>query len=128
MLARRLIVAIFEPRIGVLKNFKAGDMGQVSNAILWSTLRALDVGVEIKRVGFANHALVSAELVKFLTVNSGVEAIEQLQNRVDILESNMADAIKDIKSANKAAASASNKADLTATSLAALEKRVRKLE
>jgi hypothetical protein len=68
MLARRLIIAIFEPQIGVLKTFKAGNMGQVSNAIFWSTLWALDVAIEIKRIGFANHALVSAELVKFLTV------------------------------------------------------------
>jgi hypothetical protein len=40
----------------------------------------------------------------------------------------MLDAIKDIKSADKAAASASNKADLAATNLAALEKQVKKLE
>jgi hypothetical protein len=40
----------------------------------------------------------------------------------------MADVIEDIKSSNKAAASASNKADLAATNLAALEKLVKKLE
>jgi hypothetical protein len=33
MLARRLIVATFEPRAGVLKTFKAGDMDQISKAV-----------------------------------------------------------------------------------------------
>jgi hypothetical protein len=83
MLARRLIAAIFEPRNGVLKTFKAGDMGQITKAMFWSTLRSLDVALEIKKIGMTNHPLVAAELVKFLTINSGVEAIKQLQTRVE---------------------------------------------
>jgi hypothetical protein len=79
MLARRLMVAIFEPRAGILKTFKTGDMEQTSKAVFWSTLRSLDIALEIKRIGFANHPLVSAELVRFLTVNSGVEVTEQLE-------------------------------------------------
>jgi hypothetical protein len=114
---------------GVLNTFKAGgDMGQVSNAIFWSTLWSLDIALEIKRIGFVNHPLVLAELVKFLTVNSGVESIEQLQVRVDTLETKMADAIKNIKSADKAATSASNKADLATKSIEVMEKRLKKVE
>jgi hypothetical protein len=89
MLARPLIVAIFEPRNGVLKTFKAGDIGQITKAMFWSTLRSLDVALDIKKIGMANHPLVSAELVKFRTINSGVEAIEQLQTRVEVLETQL---------------------------------------
>jgi hypothetical protein len=128
MLARRLIVAIFEPRNGVLKTFKAGDMGQITKAMFWSTLRSLDVALEIKRIGFANHPLVSAELVKFLTLNSGVEAIEQLQTRVEALETQLTEANKLAKAADKSATTACNKADLTKTTHELLMKRVAKLE
>jgi hypothetical protein len=128
MLARRFIVAIFEPRNGVLKTFKAGDMGQITKAVFWSTLRSLDVALDIERIGFANHPLVWAELVKFLTVNSRVEAIEQLQTRVDALETQLTEANKLAKAADKSATTACNKSDLTKTAHKALMKWVAKLE
>jgi hypothetical protein len=53
MLARRLLIAIFEPRAGVLKTFKAGDMEQTGRAVFWATLRSLDIALKMKRsVGF----------------------------------------------------------------------------
>jgi hypothetical protein len=128
MLARRLIVTIFEPRNGVLKTFKAGGMGQITKAMFWSTLRSLDVALEIKKIGMANHPLVSAELVKFLTVNSGVEAIEQLQTRVEVLEAQLTESNKLAKAADKSATTACNKTDLVQTAHALLMKWVSKLE
>jgi hypothetical protein len=128
MLARRLIVAIFEPVNGVLKTFKAGDMGQITKAMFWSTLRSLEVALEIKRIGLANHPLVSAELVKFLTVNSGVEAIEQLQALIEVLESQLTKSNKLAKATNKSATTACNKADLNKTAHELLMKRVSKFE
>ena len=128
MLARRLMIAIFEPRAGVLKNFKDGDMDQTSKAVFWSTLRSLDVALEIKRIGFANHTLVSAELVKFLTVNSGVEVTEQLELRIEELKTQLKASHKAVVSAEKASISASNKADEAKKAHAALERRVAKLE
>jgi hypothetical protein len=128
MLARRLIVAIFEPRNGVLKTFKAGDMGQITKAMFWSMLRSLDVALEIKKIGMANHPLVSAELVKFLTVNSGVEAIKQLQTRVEVLEAQLTESNKLAKAADKSTTTACNNTDLVQTTHALLMKRVSKLE
>jgi hypothetical protein len=128
MLARRLIVAIFEPRAGVLKTFKAGDMDQTSKAVFWSTLRSLDIALEIKRIGFANHPLVAAELVCFLTVNSGVEVAEQLELRIEELEARLTTAQKSFTSAEKASTSASNKADEVKKANEALGRRVAKLE
>jgi hypothetical protein len=128
MLARRLLMAIFEPRAGVLKTFKAGDMEQTSKAVFWSTLRSLDIALEIKRVGFANHPLVSAELVRFLTVNSGVEVTEQLETKIDQLETQLKTAHKALTSAEKAAINAANKADEAKKATDALAKRVAKLE
>jgi hypothetical protein len=113
---------------GVLKTFKASNMGQITKAVFWFTLWSLDVALKIKRIGFANHLLVSAELVKFLTVNSRVEAIEQLQTHVDTLETQLTEATKVAKAANKAATKACNKLDVTKTAHEALMKRVAKLE
>jgi hypothetical protein len=128
MLARRLMVAIFEPPAGVLKTFKAGDLDQTAKAVFWSTLRSLDIALEIKRIGFANHTLVSAELVRFLTVNSGVEVSEQLELRIEKLEADLSAALKQLVSTDKACTSASNKADEAKKGVAALDKRVIKLE
>ena len=67
---------MFEPRQGVLLAFKAGDREQISRAILWSTVRSLDIGLQIRKDKFANSPLVAGELVNFLAVNTGFESIE----------------------------------------------------
>jgi cell division septum initiation protein DivIVA len=84
--------------------------------------------LEIKRIGFANHTLASAELVRFLTVNSGVEVSEQLELRIEKLEADLTAALKQLVSTDKACTSASNKADEARKANAALDKRVVKLE
>jgi hypothetical protein len=103
-------------------------MDQSSKAVFWATLRSLDVALEIKKIGFANHPLVSAELVRFLTVNSGVEVTEQLELRIEELETQLTTAQKAVVSADKAATSASNKADEAKKANVELAKRVSKLE
>jgi hypothetical protein len=128
MLARRLLVAIFQPRAGVLNACKAGDLDQTAKAVFWSTLRSLDIALEIKRIGFANHTLVSAELVRFLTVNSGVKVSEQLELRIEKLEAALTAVSKQLVSTDKVCISASNKADEAKKANAALDKRVVKLE
>jgi hypothetical protein len=128
MLVLRLIVANFEPRAGVLKTCKAGNMDQTSNAAFWSTLQSLDITLEIKQIGFANHPLVAAELVRCLTVNSGIEVAEQLELRIQEFETKLTTAQKSLTSAEKAATSASNKADEAKKANKALAKRVAKLE
>jgi hypothetical protein len=67
-------------------------------------------------------------LVKFLTVNSGVEAIEQLQTRVEVLEAQLTKSNKVAKAADKSATTACNKIDLVQSAHALLMKRVSKLE
>jgi hypothetical protein len=111
MLARRLLIAIFKPRAGVLKTFKDGDMDQTSRALFWVTLQLLDIALKMKRIGLANDPLVSSELVRFLTVNSGVEVTEQLELRIGELELQLTAAQKALVSTDKAVTSASNKAD-----------------
>jgi cell division septum initiation protein DivIVA len=71
---------------------------------------------------------VLAELVRFLTVNSGVKVTEQLENRVEALETQLSESQKACKAADKAAQTASNKADEAQKVTNLLIKRVAKLE
>ena len=70
---------------------------------------------------FKNQPKVSSALVKFLAVNTGMEAIDSLEVRMEILEVNVMEALRAAKTAAANAATAKVFAD-------ELQKRVRQLE
>ena len=107
---------------------KVGDSIQIGQSIFWAQLQSLDVGMEIKALGFLNNPIVASELVEFLALNTGFESIVQLEKRVSSLESSMAEVKRTAMSAEKAATSAANKADEAKKLADLLQKRVFKLE
>ena len=111
-----------------MKTFKTRDMGQVTTAALWATLRSLDVANQLKSIGLANLDIVCSELVKFLLVNTGCEAITKLEAKVSELEKTKAELTKANKGAVASAATATNKVDELKKTVAGLEKRLKKLE
>ena len=75
----------------------------------------------VTELEFKNHSKVSNALVKFLAVNTGMDAVSSLEERMDKLEIDVKEALKLAKTGAANAA--------TAKSLAEdLQKRVVKLE
>jgi hypothetical protein len=127
-LAKRILTEMYEPRQGILKTFKAGNLEQTSASIFWATIRSLDIGLGFKRTGFENLHIVSSELVKFLLVNTGYESISSLEAKVCMLEGSNSDLQKTARNSEKSAVTASNKAGELKKLCESLTKRVTKLE
>jgi hypothetical protein len=127
-LAKRILTEMYEPRQGVLKSFKAGNMEKTAASIFWATIRSLDIGLGFKRTGFENLHIVSSELVKFLLVNTGYESITELETKVSVLEGQVSDLQKTSRNSEKSAVTASNKADELKKLSDSLVKRITKLE
>ena len=97
-------------------------------AYLWSALRSLTIAREFKNVGFADLQILSSEITKFLLVNTGYDSIEKLEEKVEKLEKERKDLISTCRGAVSTATTASNYVDGLKKTVAALEKRIQKLE
>jgi hypothetical protein len=64
-LAKRILTERYEPRQGILKTFKTGNIEHTSAFIFWATIRSLDLGLGFKSTGFDNLHIFSLELVTF---------------------------------------------------------------
>ena len=84
-------------------------------------------GVE-KKIGFKNLDVVTSELTKFLLINTGYNSVQKLETKVKELEESKKSQQSEVKAAVSSANTASNVANDTKKLLAALEKRVKKLE
>jgi hypothetical protein len=127
-LGKRILEEIAIPRNGVSNSFEAGKNDQVCQRILWSVLRTHDIMARYKRNAYKDDPTVSAELVKFMAVNTGFEALEVLAIKVKNMESDLATANKEALAATKTASSAANKTDEMKKLFDLLIKRVGKLE
>ena len=82
---------MFKPRRGTLNLFTAGENHQILLIIFYAVLRSLDKMGEVKNSNFRDHSSVNAKLVKLLSLNSSVEAVNKLQkDYVDISKTNTA--------------------------------------
>jgi polyhydroxyalkanoate synthesis regulator phasin len=108
---------------------QTGNPQHIAQVTFWVTLKFLEVMSRIRKYNFKDDPVVSSELVKFLTVNTGFEVVEQLSVKMKTLEeSNKELSIKGtskLKTSTNAAAA--KVAELT-KSIALLEKRVKDLE
>ena len=109
-LAKRILLEVYKPRMGVAKTFKTGVKGVdvIAQKIFWASMQSLDIAMEIRRVGIMEHHLVASELVKFLAVNTGIEAIEKLQTQVDQGQKTIQEAAKAAKEAGASAKTTAN--------------------
>jgi hypothetical protein len=127
-LGKRILEEIATPRNGVSNSFEAGNNEQVCQRIFWAVLRTHDIMARYKRNGFKDDPTVSAELVKFMAVNTGFEALEVMVVKVKAMEAEAASAKKEVAAAVKAAGVAANKTDEMKKLFDLLVKRVAKLE
>jgi hypothetical protein len=126
--ANRFWEDLYKPRAGVSRMLQTGNPQQIAQVTFWATLKSLDVMSRIRKYNFKDDPVVSSELVKFLTVNTGFEVVEQLSLKMKTLEeSNKELSIKANSNLKTATNSAAKVAELT-KSMTTLEKRVKDLE
>jgi hypothetical protein len=127
-LAKVILDEVGTLRNGVQGSFQVGNSNQICQKIFWAVLKSHDVMASYKRLNFKNHSLIATELVKFLAINTSFEAIDKVTAKAASLEIDVLEGKKQLAVANKAAASASNKADECKTKLDSFAKRLQTLE
>jgi len=130
--ATKLGVALMEyiakPRNVVHNSFKISNNLSVAKAISYANFRSLDLMAKIDVLEFKNSPVVTAELAKFLALNSSFEAVEKLQSSVTGITDNVSKALKEVTAASKTANTVGNTVDTLKGDLKGLIKRVKTLE
>jgi hypothetical protein len=127
-LGRRMLLELASPRNGVQNSFQTGKNDQICERIFWSVIKSHDVMARYKRHNYKDDPTVSSELVKFLAVNTGYEALDLLVGKMSTMESDVSTLKKELAASVKASSAAGNKADEVKKAFDLLLKRVVKLE
>lgn len=129
-IGRGMFTEIAVPRNGIQRAFEAGQNAQITQKIAWAVFRAHDIMARYRRHAHKDDPTVASELVKFLSVNTGIEAVKCVVLKVAEMESDASGAKREaaqaIKAAVKAAGMASNKVDELKKQEGALAKRLAK--
>jgi hypothetical protein len=123
-----MFTEIAVPRKGVQMAFQAGQNAQITQRVAWSVFKAHDIMAWCKRNAYKDHPRVASELVKFLAINTGIEAINRVVTKVEVMEGEVTTAKREAMTASRAALMASNKVDELKKVVEALAKRVGRLE
>jgi hypothetical protein len=127
-LAKVVMRTIGTPRVGTQRIFKAGNPDQIGQCIFWAVLRSQDEMATVRSLNFRDLPAVSSELVKFLTVNTGIEAIESLTTKVTSLEKKEETTQASLKELKKADSSIGSTADKASKTTSELDRRLKVLE
>ena len=127
-LATALITEVALPRRGALNSFEAGEGQQINGAIFYAVLRSLDKMIEIVGQNYKDSPVVSTELVKFLSMNTSVEAVDKLTEQGAILKTSIEEMQRKLNSVTKDCGTVGNKAESTKSELTSVKARVLKLE
>ena len=87
-LAMALLYHIAQPRMGIAQALHNTDYEQIKALTVYGIVRSLDAMAQISKDGFRNCYIVSSELVKVLSKNTGYELIDAISTRVHTLETN----------------------------------------
>ena len=76
-----------KPREGTFDSLEVGLHNKLFNAqdVFYNTLGSLDVIQEISNYNFTYHPAVSQELVKCLSLNTYVEAVDSLSAKMKVI-------------------------------------------
>jgi hypothetical protein len=127
-LGRRILEELALPRNGVGNSFEAGNREQVCQKVFWAAIRSHDIMARYKRNNFKDDPTVSAELVKFIAVNTGFEQLDTVALKVKAMEADVITSKKAAAEAIKTASAAGNKTDELKKVIDLLLKRIVKLE
>ena len=108
--------------------FEAGDAQQINQVIFYAVLRSLDKMTEVVVQNYKDAPAVSTELVKFLSMNTSVEAVDRLVEQVAEMKSSYGDMSRKVQGAGNTSTTVGNKTDKLKEEVADLRRRIVKLE
>jgi len=130
--ATKLGVALMEyiakPRNVVHNSFRISNNLSVAKSVSYAHFRSLDLMAKVEVLEFKNSPIVTAELAKFLALNSSFESVEKLQTLVGDMSDNINKAIKDSANAVKSANTIGNSVDVLKGDFKGVTKRIKTLE
>ena len=127
-LATALIQYIGTPRRGVMNSFQAGEAQSINHIIFYATLRSLDRMALILTKHCRDATAVSTELVKFLSMNTSVKAVDRLIEQSNEVQTTITTMTKSVSSVAKDSGTIGNKMDQLKNEVNELKKRIVKLE
>ena len=127
-LATALIREIGTPRRGAMNSFEAGDAQQINQVIFYAVLRSLDKMTLVVGQNYKDAPAVSTELVKFLSMNTSVEAVDRLVEQSAELKSSYADMARKVAAASNTSTTVGNNCNKLKEEVADLKRRIVKLE
>ena len=127
-LATSLIREIGIPRRGAMNAFEAGDAHQINQVIFYAVLRSLDKMAVVVGQNYKDAPAVSTELVKFLSMNTSVEAVDRLVEQATEWKTTFGDMSRKVQGAANTSTTVGNKCDQLKNEIAELKKRLVKLE
>ena len=108
--------------------FEAGDAQQINQVIFYAVLRSLDKMTEVVSQNYKDAPAVSTELVKFLSMNTSVEAVDRLVEQVAEMKGSYGDMSRKVQGASNTSTTVGNKIDKLKQEVAELNRRIVKLE
>ena len=100
----------------------------MSKVVFHAVLKSLDTMSEIAELDYRDSPVVSTELVKFLYLNTSVEAVDRLESVTGELSDSVSDISKSFASQAKTIQSVGNKHDELKKTVEGMKKRLDKLE
>ena len=119
-----LRIEVGKSREGALNSVDAGNGISMTKVIVYPVLKSVDTMSEIAHLDCHDSSLFSTELIKFLSLNTSVEAVDKLESQSLILSESMEHIIKYTIQASKAVSSVGNKGDELKKVAESLKKRV----
>ena len=127
-LATALIKEVNKPREGALNSFEAGNAMSMSKVIFYAVLQSLDMMTAIAEMDYRDSPVVSTELVKFLSLNTAIDAVDRLELQSADYATNIKQLTKDSNTTQTAVNSVGNKADELKKAMDNIRKRLEVLE
>ena len=127
-LATALIQDVGVPMRGVMNSFQAGAAQSINQVIFYATLRSLDRMALILSKSYRDAPAVSTELVKFLSMNTSVEAVDKLVDQSRDFQTTITTMTKTVASVSKDSGTIGNNVDKLKHEITELKKRLVKLE
>jgi hypothetical protein len=121
LLASKLVEHIAEPRRGLRSSTKLGDQDQFNVVITMATLRSLDRMEYIRNLDYENVPEVASELVKFISKNTALEAVDSLKAGLAEQQTGSKDLAKKIRGIETSLSTLGNKVDDMVKRVKALE-------
>jgi hypothetical protein len=126
-LVRRIFLDLHTAQMGTSR-LMGKDRVVICTTLLWSAFKTHDAMAAFENANFEDHPSISSEYVKFLAMNSGFEAIEEITGKIKTVQDQVKDMQGSVKQVDKKAENAVFFCESNKKSFEGLGRRVSTLE